>query len=76
MTVSGVKLDGWMGSKAQKYYNIWNYNTKNISIFILNAWNYKDPDGYILDFESLTDVKEETTYTEWAKGIPSGDRTF
>jgi lactoylglutathione lyase len=24
-----------------------------------------DPDGYHLDFESVTDVKEETTYTEW-----------
>jgi lactoylglutathione lyase len=28
----------------------------------------KDPDGYTLDFESVTDVKEETTYTEWRKG--------
>jgi lactoylglutathione lyase len=28
----------------------------------------KDPDGYTLDFESLTDVKEETMYTEWKKG--------
>jgi lactoylglutathione lyase len=25
----------------------------------------KDPDGYRLDFESATDVKEETTYSEW-----------
>jgi len=28
----------------------------------------KDPDGYRLDFESSTDVAEETTYTEWLKG--------
>jgi len=28
----------------------------------------KDPDAYTLDFESLTDVKEEATYTEWRKG--------
>ena len=27
----------------------------------------KDPDGYLLDFESITDVAEETTYTEWSK---------
>ena len=26
-----------------------------------------DPDGYKLDFESVTDVAEETTYTEWRK---------
>lgn len=25
----------------------------------------KDPDGYRLDFESATEVKEETTYSEW-----------
>jgi lactoylglutathione lyase len=27
----------------------------------------KDPDGYSLDFESVTDIAEETTYTEWNK---------
>jgi lactoylglutathione lyase len=27
----------------------------------------KDPDGYTLDFESVTDVTEETTYAEWRK---------
>jgi catechol 2,3-dioxygenase-like lactoylglutathione lyase family enzyme len=34
-----------------------------------NMWvvNFKDPDGYILDFESPTDVPEETTYSEWLK---------
>jgi lactoylglutathione lyase len=34
-----------------------------------NMWvvNFKDPDGYKLDFESPTDVSEETTYTEWMK---------
>ena len=26
-----------------------------------------DPDGYRLDFESITDVSEETTYAEWSK---------
>jgi lactoylglutathione lyase len=26
-----------------------------------------DPDGYHLEFESITDVAEETTYTEWSK---------
>jgi lactoylglutathione lyase len=26
-----------------------------------------DPDGYKLDFESATDVPEETTYTDWVK---------
>jgi lactoylglutathione lyase len=34
-----------------------------------NMWvvAFKDPDGYYLDFESPTDVAEETTYTEWVK---------
>ena len=34
-----------------------------------NRWvvNFKDPDGYNLDFESPTDVPEETTYSEWFK---------
>ena len=27
----------------------------------------KDPDGYDLQFESMTDVREETTYSEWLK---------
>jgi lactoylglutathione lyase len=27
----------------------------------------KDPDGYRLEFESLTDVLEETKYSEWKK---------
>jgi lactoylglutathione lyase len=26
-----------------------------------------DPDGYTLDFESVADVAEETTYSEWRK---------
>lgn len=26
-----------------------------------------DPDGFILDFESSTDVPEETKYLEWKK---------
>ncbi len=26
-----------------------------------------DPDGYHLDFESITDIPEETTYAEWSK---------
>jgi lactoylglutathione lyase len=28
---------------------------------------FPDPDGYRLDFESPTDVPEETTYSEWFK---------
>jgi hypothetical protein len=28
----------------------------------------KDPDGYTLDFESVTDVAEETTFTRWKRG--------
>ena len=28
---------------------------------------FADPDGYRLDFESPTDVPEETTYSEWFK---------
>ena len=34
-----------------------------------NMWvvNFADPDGYRLDFESLTDVPEETKYSEWFK---------
>ncbi len=34
-----------------------------------NMWvvSLKDPDGYVLLFESDTDVPEETTYTEWMK---------
>ena len=27
----------------------------------------QDPDGYHLDFESITDVVEETTYSEWTR---------
>lgn len=27
--------------------------------------SFSDPDGYRLDFESSTDVPEETTYAEW-----------
>ena len=35
-----------------------------------NLWvvAFNDPDGYKLDFESPTDVEEETTYFEWVKG--------
>jgi len=34
-----------------------------------NLWvvAFNDPDGYRLDFESPTDVPEETKYSEWAK---------
>src|SRR5258708_2989005 len=34
-----------------------------------NMWvvAFADPDGYRLDFESPTDVPEETTYSEWLK---------
>ena len=34
-----------------------------------NMWvvNFADPDGYKLDFESPTDVPEETKYSEWIK---------
>lgn len=34
-----------------------------------NMWvvAFPDPDGYQLDFESPTDVPEETTYSEWFK---------
>jgi hypothetical protein len=28
---------------------------------------FADPDGYRLDFESPTDVPEETKYSEWVK---------
>lgn len=28
----------------------------------------KDPDGYRLEFESLTDVPEETSYSAWREG--------
>ena len=27
----------------------------------------KDPDGYVLEFESMTDVPEETRYSEWKR---------
>ena len=32
-----------------------------------NMWvvSLKDPDGYDINFESLTDIPEETTYSEW-----------
>lgn len=35
-----------------------------------NMWvvAFPDPNGYRLDFESPTDVPEETTYSEWFKG--------
>lgn len=34
-----------------------------------NLWvvAFNDPDGYRLDFESPTDVPEETTYSKWLK---------
>jgi lactoylglutathione lyase len=34
-----------------------------------NMWvvGLKDPDGYRLEFESITDVPEETTYAAWIK---------
>ncbi|HEY4326818.1 MAG TPA: VOC family protein [Mucilaginibacter sp.] len=34
-----------------------------------NMWvvRFPDPDGYSLDFESPTDVPEETKYAEWFK---------
>jgi lactoylglutathione lyase len=34
-----------------------------------NMWvvAFNDPDGYRLDFESPTDVPEETRYSEWSK---------
>jgi lactoylglutathione lyase len=34
-----------------------------------NMWVvcFSDPDGYRLDFESPTDVPEETTYVDWIK---------
>ena len=36
-----------------------------------NMWVvcFNDPDGYRLDFESPTDVPEETTYANWVKTI-------
>jgi lactoylglutathione lyase len=32
-----------------------------------NMWvvSLRDPDGYVLEFESMTDVPEETRYSEW-----------
>ena len=34
-----------------------------------NMWVvcFNDPDGYKLDFESATDVEEETLYSDWVK---------
>lgn len=34
-----------------------------------NMWvvGFNDPDGYCLDFESPTNVPEETTYSDWIK---------
>jgi catechol 2,3-dioxygenase-like lactoylglutathione lyase family enzyme len=34
-----------------------------------NMWviSIKDPDGYSIDFESMTDVPEETKFSEWFK---------
>jgi lactoylglutathione lyase len=34
-----------------------------------NMWVvcFNDPDGYRLDFESATDVPEETSYSDWVK---------
>jgi len=36
-----------------------------------NLWvvAFNDPDGYRLDFESPTDVPEETKYSEWVKQV-------
>jgi len=36
-----------------------------------NMWvvAFPDPDGYRLDFESPTDVPEETTYSDWVKTV-------
>jgi len=34
-----------------------------------NMWvvSLKDPDGYAIEFESMTDVPEETLYSQWKK---------
>jgi lactoylglutathione lyase len=34
----------------------------------------KDPDGYKLEFESLTDVAEETTYTAWREEMLKSEK--
>jgi lactoylglutathione lyase len=34
----------------------------------------KDPDGYKLEFESLTDVAEEMTYTAWREGMLKSEK--
>ncbi len=31
----------------------------------------KDPDGYAIEFESWTDVPEETKYSEWSGEVKS-----
>jgi lactoylglutathione lyase len=52
------------------------FNAKSLALsepFVGNGmWVFglKDPDGYRLEFESLTDVPEETTYTAWIKNNP------
>ncbi|WP_259067874.1 VOC family protein [Mucilaginibacter sp. X4EP1] len=49
------------------------FNTKGLTPsepFVGNGlWvvSVKDPDGYRLDFSSMTDVPEETQYSDWAK---------
>jgi catechol 2,3-dioxygenase-like lactoylglutathione lyase family enzyme len=39
-----------------------------------NMWviSLTDPDGYRLDFESITDVPEETRYSEWTNNNSEG----
>lgn len=34
-----------------------------------NMWltSLRDPDGYSIEFESATDVPEETNYSDWSK---------
>ena len=40
-----------------------------------NLWvtSLKDPDGYSLDFESNTEVHEDTTYSNWLKKTRKGE---
>jgi hypothetical protein len=51
-------------------------NDMETSLQFYNMWVvcFSDPEGYKLDFESLTDVPEETNYNEWKKTINKPNR--
>jgi lactoylglutathione lyase len=67
---SGVSICFQCQDALALYYEVVSKGLKVREPFVgNNMWVViiEDPDGYKLDFESSTDVPEETTYTEYEK---------